>query len=684
MGRTKGSSIRRLQNFLSRRGASLQAQEELQSNEQGNSPIALSSKTTLDDEIHTTHVHTQFHETAEGTNELTGSLNALELEASLLDDDIVLELPPEDVVDPVDDRNPPSLGEPEGDEARYLPPLGDPQTDDDSGEKVQPNRKPTLLEEAKMLVDKLHEIIESSFHGRGKKRKSTFGDVGLSRLRYMAGTLNLMVQSGVKLTKASESASYAFFKGKWTARRVRVWIRAFQKDGTLPPNLYGNWSDSVLEDEDLLTAIREWLISKGKYLQAHHIIESFLTDTAKRFRNVIDEPPSLRTCQRWMHRMGFTWMKERRGQFADGHERDDVKYYREKYYIPEWMKLKRRMRTWDSEGKTAGIRKKGEGVSLMVADFISADYGWLRGATPIAPYKSAIGGEFEGARVIFRAGKQREGWFRTDHVVEQLLNAISIVKERYPDNEHVFVFDNATIHTKLPKSTPNVHKMTLGPSEMVKGQGTGPSGEKMSIDYAPVTLPDGTIQQLYHPSNHRNKKLRRLFKGMALILAERGVPNAQKLRLVCASTDAQPQGCPPGSTNCCARRTMMNQPHMIGQKSILQTLAESKGCSVMYLPKYHCELNPIEQCWGAAKRKYRDCPASSLEADLKKNMLAALDSVDLKLIRRFAGRSERFVYAYDHGLSGAEAAWAVKQYRGHRIIPVALLGAMDKSYNKSG
>ncbi|CCO31561.1 hypothetical protein RSOLAG1IB_10954 [Rhizoctonia solani AG-1 IB] len=668
-------------------------------------------------------MHTRFHKTAEITDELTGSLNALGLEAPLLDDDVILEDPPNEVVDPTDDRNIPSLGEPEGDEVHYIPPPEDPQTDDDSGENSQPNRKPIPHEEAKMMVDKLNKIIESSFRGRGKKRTSTLGDVGLSRLRYMAGTLNLMVKTGLKLTKASESAAYVFCRVKWTARRVRVWIRDFQRDGTLPTNLYGTWNDSVLEDEDLSAAIREWLMAKGKYVKAHHIIEFFLTDESKKFKNVIDEPPSLRTAQRWMHRMGFTWMRERTGQFSDRHERDDVKYYREKFYVPEWMKLKRRMRSWDSEGRvippklnegeqlvvvwfhdestfyahdrrltrwvheseTAGIRKKGEGVSLMVTDFISADYGWLRsrpGVAPIAPYKSAIGGEYESARVIFRAGKQRDGWFRTDHVVEQLSRAMSIVKQQYPDEEHVFVFNNATIHTKLPESAPNVYKMTLGPSQKVKGEEVGPSGETIGIEYAPVTLPDGRIQQLYHPSNHLNTKLRGAFKGMALILEERAVPNARKLKLVCASTNTQQQGCLPDATNCCARRTMMNQPDIIAQKSIIQTLAKSEGCSVMYLPKYHCELNPIEQCWGVAKRKYRECPASSLEADLKKNMLAALDSVDLRLIRRFAARSERFVHAYGEGLSGQEAAWTLKKFRGHRTIPVALLRGMDKSRDK--
>ncbi|KAJ6505357.1 hypothetical protein C8R45DRAFT_1209132 [Mycena sanguinolenta] len=54
------------------------------------------------------------------------------------------------------------------------------------------------------------------------------------------------------------------------------------------------------------------------------------------------------------------------------------------------------------------------------------------------------------------------------------------------------------------------------------------------------------------------------------------------------------------------------------------------------VPKFHPELNFIEQCWGYAKRIYRMFPESSSEEDLERNMLAALDSVPLASIRRFA------------------------------------------------
>jgi hypothetical protein len=91
----------------------------------------------LDDEIHTTHIHMPFHKTTESTNELIGSLNALGLEALLLDNNVVLDNPPGDTVGPADKRNLPSLGDPEGDKVCYIPPPKDPQTDDESSEKSE-------------------------------------------------------------------------------------------------------------------------------------------------------------------------------------------------------------------------------------------------------------------------------------------------------------------------------------------------------------------------------------------------------------------------------------------------------------------------------------------------------------------------------------------------------------------
>jgi hypothetical protein len=34
--------------------------------------------------------------------------------------------------------------------------------------------------------------------------------------------------------------------------------------------------------------------------------------------------------------------------------------------------------------------------------------------------------------------------------------------------------------------------------------------------------------------------------------------------------------------------------------------------------------------------------------------------------------------AYAKGLNGKEAAWAAKQYRGHRVIPESVLKSLDR------
>lgn len=265
------------------------------------------------------------------------------------------------------------------------------------------------------MVLELDKIIADSFSGHGWSRHSSLGEVTLARIRLMTGSLRLLCVYKCGLKKASAMAAVSVGRGEWAARQARRYIRQFQKSGELPPNIYGIWNGSVIHDEDLSAAIREHLRCKGKYAQARDVIDFFATPDASKFAHLLGKPPSLRTAQRWMHEMGYTWMKERRGQFADGHERDDVVEYRMKTYVPYWLKMERRMRSWHDgkeippqlqdgervlvvwfhdestfyahdrqltrwvhEGETAALYKKGEGVSLMVADFVSADYGWLR------------------------------------------------------------------------------------------------------------------------------------------------------------------------------------------------------------------------------------------------------------------------------------------------------------------
>jgi len=37
----------------------------------------------------------------------------------------------------------------------------------------------------------------------------------------------------------------------------------------------------------------------------------------------------------------------------------------------------------------------------------------------------------------------------------------------------------------------------------------------------------------------------------------------------------------------------------------------------------------------------------------------------------------RFIDAYQKGLNGTQAAWAIKKYRGHRVLPQSIMEEFD-------
>jgi transposase len=52
---------------------------------------------------------------------------------------------------------------------------------------------------------------------------------------------------------------------------------------------------------------------------------------------------------------------------------------------------------------------------------------------------------------------------------------------------------------------------------------------------------------------------------------------------------------------CCAYRVLSLQDDFVNEKPLLQHYPEGCGHVCLFLPKFHCELNPIEMLWGYAK-----------------------------------------------------------------------------------
>ena len=405
--------------------------------------------------------------------------------------------------------------------------------------------------------------------------------------------------------------------------------------------------------------------------------------------------------------MGYRFTHDPKGQYVDGHERKDVVEYRSQF-IFEWVKniepdiycftrhgdeehdperdpTKKHLVVWYHDESTFYAHDrctkrwvkisenpvpyaKGEGASLMVADFVSAKYGYLQ----------SLDGT-QSARRLFRAGKNRDGYFTNAEIIEQVRTAMEIVKECYPNEDHIFVYDNATTHQKRRSAA-------LSASHMVKNPHAtwGPETNQLDDDGKPITntrgkyikakirMEDGTFDgkphSFYYPDDH--PEYPGWFKGMQKICEERGF--TKKLNGQCKDFK-----CHEGATECCYRRILHNQPDFINVKSHLEEICEAEGFRVIFLPKFHCELNPIEQCWGYAKRLYRMCPPSSREDDLERNVISSLNAIPLSSIRRFSNRAIRFMDAYHKGLNGKQAIWASRRYRSHRILPDSLMDDME-------
>lgn len=217
--------------------------------------------------------------------------------------------------------------------------------------------------------------------------------------------------------------------------------------------------------------------------------------------------------------------------------------------------------------------------------------------------------------MVFKAGKGREGYFTCKDMIKQAMKAMDILDQCYSDEDHVFVFDNATTFLKraddvlsarhMPKFSPKGGKELDG-TDWGKGRNSrnwGVETNVIGVNGKPVHGPDGTVlrrkvpmhgamfsdgtpQLLYYPEGH---ELVGVFKGMGVILEERGFDGALRIQAECPKFK-----CEKGAFRCCCRRMLYNEPDFIGVKSLLEIACEARGFRTIFFPKFHCELNFIE------------------------------------------------------------------------------------------
>jgi hypothetical protein len=456
-------------------------------------------------------------------------------------------------------------------------------------------------------------------------------------------------------------------KSSWWARELHEATKAYVEDRiNVPTNLFGRSASSRLNDPEIANEIHVHLQSVGTYVRAEDIVDYLNRDEVKA-RLELKKTISLATAKRWMKCMDYRWVQDHRGQYVNGHEREDVVNYRQNVFLKRWASEEGKMCSWGEDNEelcdisierplcvwfhdestfyandrrkskwvhqstSATPYTKGEGASLMVADFVSADHGWLR--SPDGK---------ESARVLFKAGKSRDGYFSNEDILTQFQKAMAIVQKYWPNEDHLFIFDNATTHLKRPDGSLSARKMPKGTPKVgtnwgvevmardLSGKiiyGTNGKPTRTKICMGDGTFKDGSPQSLYFPEGHPRAGI---FKGMVTILEERGYEDVSNVRAECKPNFS----CKPGAQRCCCRRMLYNEPDFTNIKSTLELACESHEISVLFLPKFHCELSFIEQCWGHAKRTYRLQPPSTSEDALEKNLVNALESVTVEQMRK--------------------------------------------------
>ena len=108
---------------------------------------------------------------------------------------------------------------------------------------------------------------------------------------------------------------------------------------------------------------------------------------------------------------------------------------------------------------------------------------------------------------------------------------------------------------------------------------------------------------------------------------------------------------PPGAAE--ARRSAIH----------VDTVLTDCGHTCVFIPKFHCELNPIERVWSQSKR-YTRAHCDYTVASLQRNIPLALQSVSAENIANYVRRCRNYMFAYLEGSAvGVELEEKIKVYK---------------------
>ncbi|OAV86088.1 hypothetical protein PTTG_30087 [Puccinia triticina 1-1 BBBD Race 1] len=381
-------------------------------------------------------------------------------------------------------------------------------------------------------------------------------------------------------------------------------------------------------------------------------------------------------------------------------------------HAKEWPTL-----SWLLPGATE-LQSKSLGRLMHISDFILESHGRLVLSSDQQELNQLACSD---AATVIYPGSQGDPWWDMAQLCKQVSEkALPIFKALHPDCQGVFVFDCSSAHEAYGPEALRAQNMNLGP---------GGKQSRMRDTIIPSDDPHipeelrGQPQSMCFPMDYMVESLAGQPKGIQHVLMEHGLwghyccariaARLPPLRMKCKSCStstavkdaearasnlvkqAEAQGyfidqdaCfreeigtisatdvqAPKAKDCCWSQIMANQSDFLAKRPLLQTIIEEAGHICLFLPKFHCELNPIELFWAYVKSDYQRL---SHKCSTWKQYQALFEisrrSCPLSTIRKFFRKIDRQHSAYALGLTGPAAQRAMKKYSSHRRIPKSAL-----------
>ncbi|PKC53250.1 hypothetical protein RhiirA1_479693, partial [Rhizophagus irregularis] len=339
----------------------------------------------------------------------------------------------EDNNDELDD-NDEELEEDNGDELED----DDEELEEDNGDKL----------EDKYDDDKLKDKDDDNGMGNESELENNNFNSKLIKLEeILSGNLKKMMAYDYLLV---------YNKGTYKAKQIRIWAKCWIEYGTLPKSLQGCHQKikSIIDDEDvierslLFVRKKEGKITPKEY-QTYVKEVLFSRLGMEESKKLI----SIKTSCIWLKKLGLIPQSRKKGIYFDGHEREDVVEYR-KEFLDKMLSYEKFMPTFEGENMEQKnlvllpnkklhilithneylfyanddrpvvwapigeppLRKKGQGKSIMVSDFLLETDGRLKLNEDEILLYPEIPVE---ARKFLRPGKNEEGWWTAEHLLDQ-------------------------------------------------------------------------------------------------------------------------------------------------------------------------------------------------------------------------------------------------------------------------